>query len=1000
MKKLTALTALFFVFLHVYSQVPDTSWTRYINNQNGGDPASTNDLIFNGKPTKDDGYILVGTHEAQFGIRKVDVLNKDGRGIPWITKLDSSGKKSWEHLAATDPANVAAFLSVQQTADEGYVAAGYTGTVTALNGSDSGNFYIAKYKLDGTVDWTKNYGGSGVDKAYSVIELAGSGYLVAGLTSSVDGDVTGNHRAGYADVWLLRLDASGDIVWKKCYGGSGTDSAYAVVQTTDNGFLITGSSTSQNGDVTTNAGGVDAWVFKVDGQGNLLWQKSYGGTGNEAFKSAVSDGSGKYRLAGYSTSQSLYGSSNAGKKDAWVLALTTEGQMIWSKLFGGSQDDEVFCVQPSQSGYFIYSGFTESNNGNVSGHNGGADAWLFEMANEYFLWQKCLGTSNDEISFAGLYVAENNFAIAGVGVPANATTYDGYMVRMGNANKIVAGIFYDKNANGIWDPEEKLFDEQVMMLVRKPSYQKSDIRDNGLISINVDTGTYTVTLANYLPVYQAFPASIVRSFNRYLKTDSLTFAIQPKPANYTFIGSGDWLQPSNWLNGAVPPSILPQGSTIMIDGAAVMDSCLASCGILQVNHGYITIERGASLTIRNKNGFTLESGFILVNGTMINETDFTLSANATLNLNGTWINQKTLENAGFIIMGNRSLFQNDSTAILDNEKATSGRIYAGGDALIRNKKGGTIRLGIATGVNVMNTARIAGNTNMRGNLTNDGEITPGNSPGVLTIDGDYTATSNAIHTFEVTGTSATDYDRLNVTGTVNLNGTLNVSLLNGFTPSASNSDLIIFTGTIQGTFATVNKPTDYQLVYTNNSVVLRVLSTLPVSFVNVEVKKADGGAKLTWHIQNEQNVSHYEVEKSTNGRVFSKAGIVKAASLAAYAFTDNAASKTVFYRVKCVSRDGKVNYSQVVSYVEGQSSVGLTVFPSPTANTIQVQHPTATAKTKIEIVAVDGRAMRTVFPASGEELTTVDVSLLPAGTYFVRLYLGNDAVQSVKFLKK
>jgi hypothetical protein len=321
---------------------------------------------------------------------------------------------------------------------------------------------------------------------------------------------------------------------------------------------------------------------------------------------------------------------------------------------------------------------------------------------------------------------------------------------------------------------------------------------------------------------------------------------------------------------------------------------------------------------------------------------------------------------------------------------------------LQNIPPAVIKLGSVTnnGGAIISSANLSGNGNITGSLENSGTLAPGNSPGVYTIGGDYTAAATAVHNFEVGGTASSNYDRLNAGGNVYLNGTLNVSLISGFVPSASNPDLPIITGTINGTFATVNKPNEYLLIYNSNSVVLRFSSTLPVSFSYVDVKKEGTAAKLTWNIQTELNVLKYEVERSSNGNNYLKIGEVAAASLNQYTFTDAAPQDKNYYRIKSVDRDGKYSYSIVVTYNQGKSSVSLRAFPSPVNSKLNIQHPSATAANRILINAMDGRTLQTIFPAGGVQKTTVDVSGLNKGMYLVRYSNGNELVGSLTFVKQ
>ena len=124
------------------------------------------------------------------------------------------------------------------------------------------------------IQWQKSLGGSNNDYAYAIRQTTDGGYIVAGYSSSNDGDVTGNH--GGLDYWVVKLNSTGNIEWQKSLGGSSNDKAYAIQQTADGGYIVAGFSYSIDGDVTGNHGAFDYWVVKLNSTGNIEWQKSLG----------------------------------------------------------------------------------------------------------------------------------------------------------------------------------------------------------------------------------------------------------------------------------------------------------------------------------------------------------------------------------------------------------------------------------------------------------------------------------------------------------------------------------------------------------------------------------------------------------------------------------------------------------------------------------------------------------------------------------------------------
>ncbi len=171
--------------------------------------------------------------------------------------------------------------AIQKTNDGGYIIAGFT---TSNNGDVSGNhgggdWWVVKLNATGEIQWQRALGGTSTESAYSIQQTSDGGYIVAGRTHSNDGDVTGNH--GDWDCWVVKLTSTGAIEWQKAFGGSSLDEAYSIQQTTDGGYILAGNSMSTDGDVTGNHGYFDIWVVKMNDTGAIQWQKSLGG-GNGA----------------------------------------------------------------------------------------------------------------------------------------------------------------------------------------------------------------------------------------------------------------------------------------------------------------------------------------------------------------------------------------------------------------------------------------------------------------------------------------------------------------------------------------------------------------------------------------------------------------------------------------------------------------------------------------------------------------------------------------------
>src|SRR5690606_26129079 len=147
------------------------------------------------------------------------------------------------------------------------------------NGPNLRDFYIAKLNSTGSLEWEEMFGGTEIDYALEVIQTSDNGYVLMGNTSSNDGDVTNNQ--GGIDLWVVKLDNDGDLQWERSLGGSGDDFQASIQLTVDGGYIVAAASFSADGDVTENYGGMDIWVVKLDPAGAIQWERSYGGSDDD-----------------------------------------------------------------------------------------------------------------------------------------------------------------------------------------------------------------------------------------------------------------------------------------------------------------------------------------------------------------------------------------------------------------------------------------------------------------------------------------------------------------------------------------------------------------------------------------------------------------------------------------------------------------------------------------------------------------------------------------------
>jgi hypothetical protein len=360
--------------------------------------------------TPDGGFLMAGHTFSNDG----DVVGYHPTSSDvFLVKVDASGNRQWAKAFGGTWGEFSS--TIINTPDGGYAMIGYAFSNDGdLNGSNIGGNDVWLLKLDaaGNKQWAKNYGGVGSDRGTSIVALPGGGYIIVGYTFSNDLDFTGFH--GICDVLAMKLDANGTKVWTKLYGGNNIEEVSSVVATSDGGFVVAGHSFSTNGDVSGNHGNVDAWILKIDANGNKQWSKLYGGSTSDYFTSLIATKDGGYIASGYTLSNDGDVSGNHGGTDALIVKIDGNGNKQWAKLFGGTNNDFANSIVTTQNGDYIITGQTISNDGDIIGFKGVADAFVLKLnqnGNKQNL--KTYGGSAGDGSNAIVISSDGSYVIAG-----------------------------------------------------------------------------------------------------------------------------------------------------------------------------------------------------------------------------------------------------------------------------------------------------------------------------------------------------------------------------------------------------------------------------------------------------------------------------------------------------------------------------------------------------------------------------------------------------------
>jgi hypothetical protein len=285
----------------------------------------------------------------------------------------------------------------QPTSDGGLLLVGTTnsddGNVAGLHDTLQ-DVWVAKLDAAWNIEWQRCLGGSQADFGYQGFEC-GNGYMVVAYAGSNDGDVSGNH--GDLDYWVVRLNMAGEIVWQKTIGGTLTDHVQFSTLATDQSIVIVGYTTSDDGDFQGSNGGFDLWITKVDTLGNIVWNKNYGGSGEDFGEGINRCSDGGYILAAASSSSDGDVDGCDSTFNTWVVRFDANGDLLWQKCLGGSDVEQGLNAIEASDGNIVVLSLTASNDGDVSGNHGSWDYWLTRLDSQgNLLWQKCYGGSDIE----------------------------------------------------------------------------------------------------------------------------------------------------------------------------------------------------------------------------------------------------------------------------------------------------------------------------------------------------------------------------------------------------------------------------------------------------------------------------------------------------------------------------------------------------------------------------------------------------------------------------
>lgn len=301
------------------------------------------------------------------------------------------------------------------TPDYGFILAGSSLSGKSGNKKDEGikdlDFWVWKMDEHGDLDWQKSFGGNGTDLLQNIDLTLDGGFILGGTSTSSKSGVKSEKKRGQEDIWVIKLNAKGDMQWQRTLGGVGRDELKQIIAIKSGGYIIGGSSNSQpiisdknnTGEKKSEKfGNMDYWIVKLDSEGEIEWEKTFGGIYKDELQSLIQTKDGGY-LAGGTSNSPISGNkkeSNYGQGDYWVIKLDKNGEEEWQRTIGGDKDDRLSTLIETRDGNYILGGSSSSEAvGRKYESNGeGSDFWIVALnENGKIIWQKSFDFGENDV---------------------------------------------------------------------------------------------------------------------------------------------------------------------------------------------------------------------------------------------------------------------------------------------------------------------------------------------------------------------------------------------------------------------------------------------------------------------------------------------------------------------------------------------------------------------------------------------------------------------------
>jgi uncharacterized repeat protein (TIGR01451 family) len=906
------------------------------------------------------GYIFSGETESSNG----DITLNRGGGDAWVVKIDETGAIVWQKTLGgtksdgTDSDNNVLDLiespdgsilfCTETNSNDGNVI-GYHG-----NGASSAtDIWLIKLSSVGDIIWNNCFGGIEADYGGSCKILPSGEIYLLGMTDSPE--LPSFHDAGSgigSDIYFCRISSTGTLLLEKCFGGSTEDySVNLLLNNGDGSCVIAGETESNDGDVVGHhgaPGNFDIWVFKIDAAGNIIWQKTLGGSSDDNFLYEYQEGITDYEYS--------------------------RGSII-----------------KTNDGGFLFVAFTGSNDGDVTGFHPisitdptGGDIWVVKLSDEgELVWQKALGGARGDLGRSPLEFAPNDFIITGItksrngDIQTNHGDWDAWLIRLGAVNRIKGTVFIDNNGNGIKDAADSLYSDVTIKSV-KGSETRTAIPLNGNFLVEVDSGSYNTTLTTLYPYFTITPITHPSSFSTYFNTDSFSFALQPLPGikdlvvyaiPYTVARPGFPLQYGLYYKnaGTIPLSateLLFKKDPRLIVQTAVPPSTSTVGDTLKWNLGTLNPQQEGIIILNmtiapppaSNVGDTLSS-LAIIGPVTEDVTPADDTSQIKQRVQGAVDPNDKMENFG---------------GSITNQQVASGEYI---NYIIRFQNTGT-----DTAFNVYIRDTLDSKLDW-----NSFQMIASSHPYQLAIN------SSNQYTWNFYGINLPD-SNINEPGS------------HGFIAYRVKPKTTLATGDQIVNDASIYF--DFNLpVETNQALTLvsNILVSLPVNLVDFTVNYEKPDALLQWTTAEEINTKKFEIERGVDPFHFVSVGSVAArggnsGGQVSYQFRDgltNISGEKFYYRLRMVDADNKYSYSNIALVKRNGIVVNeVSVNPNParTGAVVATINYNKNVQALLRVTDLQGRTLltRSQYLNKGYNLVPLTGISLPAGTYFLQIRAGGN----------